>query len=38
LFVWSVDDAKDVLFCADNGVDVLITNNPSNARSVLGYH
>jgi glycerophosphoryl diester phosphodiesterase len=38
LFAWSVDDAKDVLFCADNGVDVLITNNPSNARSVLGYH
>ena len=38
LFVWSVDDAKDVLFCADNGVDVLITNNPSNARSALGYH
>jgi glycerophosphoryl diester phosphodiesterase len=38
LFVWSVDDAKDVLFCADNGVDVLITNNPANARSVLGYH
>ena len=38
LFVWSVDDAKDVRFCADNGVDVLITNNPANARSVLGYH
>jgi glycerophosphoryl diester phosphodiesterase len=38
LFAWSVDDAKDVRFCADNGVDVLITNNPSNARSVLGYH
>ena len=38
LFAWSVDDAKDVRFCADNGVDVLITNNPANARSVLGYH
>ena len=38
LFVWSVDDADDMLFCANNGVDVLITNNPSNARSVLGYH
>jgi glycerophosphoryl diester phosphodiesterase len=38
LFVWSVDDAEDVRFCSDNGVDVLITNNPSNARSVLGYH
>lgn len=38
LFVWTVDDAEDVRFCANNGVDVLITNNPSNARSVLGYH
>jgi glycerophosphoryl diester phosphodiesterase len=38
LFVWTVDDAKDVRFCADNGVDVVITNNPSNARSALGYH
>ncbi|MEY3635972.1 MAG: hypothetical protein RL147_401 [Actinomycetota bacterium] len=38
LFVWTVDDAKDVRFCADNGVDVVITNNPANARSVLGYH
>jgi len=38
LFVWTVDDADDMRFCADNGVDVLITNNPSYARSVLGYH
>ena len=38
LFVWTVDDADDMRFCANNGVDVLITNNPSNARSVLGYH
>ena len=38
MFVWTVDDAKDVRFCADNGVDVVITNNPANARSVLGYH
>ena len=38
LFVWTVDDAEDMRFCANNGVDVLITNNPSNARSVLGYH
>jgi len=38
LFVWTVDDADDMRFCADNGVDVLITNNPSNARSVLGYN
>ena len=38
LFVWTVDDADDMRFCANNGVEVLITNNPSNARSVLGYH
>ena len=38
LFVWTVDDADGMRFCANNGVDVLITNNPSNARSVLGYH
>ncbi len=38
LFVWTVDDADDMRFCANNGVDVLITNTPSYARSVLGYH
>jgi len=37
LFVWTVDNADDMRFCADNGVDVLITNTPSYARSVLGY-
>jgi glycerophosphoryl diester phosphodiesterase len=38
LFVWTVDNADDMRFCADNGVDVLITNTPSYARSVLGYN
>jgi glycerophosphoryl diester phosphodiesterase len=38
LFVWTVDDADDMRFCADNGVEVLVTNTPSYARSVLGYH
>lgn len=38
LFVWTVDDADDMRFCANHGVDVLITNTPSYARSVLGYH
>ena len=38
LFIWTVDDADDVRFCANNGVDVLITNTPSYARSVLGYN
>jgi len=38
LFIWTVDDADDMRFCADNGVDVLITNTPAYARSVLGYN
>jgi len=38
LFIWTVDDADDMSFCAGNGVDVLITNTPSYARSVLGYN
>lgn len=38
LFVWTVDSADDVRFCAGAGVDVLITNTPSYARTVLGYH
>ncbi len=38
LFVWTVDGADDMRFCADNGVEVLITNTPSHAREVLGYH
>jgi glycerophosphoryl diester phosphodiesterase len=38
LFIWTVDDPDDMRFCADNGVDVLITNTPSYARTVLGYN
>lgn len=37
LFVWTVDDADDVEFCAQNGIDVVITNKPAQARKVLGY-
>lgn len=37
LFVWTVDDARDVEFCAQNGIDVVITNKPAQARKVLGY-
>ncbi len=37
LFVWTVDDVNDVQFCAQNGVDVVITNKPAQARKVLGY-
>lgn len=37
LFVWTVDEAEDVEFCAQNGIDVVITNKPAQARKVLGY-
>ncbi len=37
LFIWTVDEASDVVFCAQNGIDVVITNKPAQARKVLGY-
>jgi len=37
LFVWTVDDPKDVEFCAFSDIDVVITNKPAQARKVLGY-
>lgn len=37
LFIWTVDEPKDVEFCALVGVDVVITNKPAQARKVLGY-
>lgn len=37
LFIWTVDDPKDVEFCALSGIDVVITNRPAQARKVLGY-
>ena len=37
LFIWTVDEANDVEFCAQNGIDVVITNKPAQARKVLGY-
>ena len=38
LFVWTVDKDEDMQFCERNKVNVLITNTPSRARDVLGYH
>jgi glycerophosphoryl diester phosphodiesterase len=38
LFVWTVDKDDDMQFCERNKVNVLITNTPSRARDVLGYH
>lgn len=37
LFIWTVDDPKDVELCAERGIDVVITNKPAQARKVLGY-
>jgi glycerophosphoryl diester phosphodiesterase len=37
VFVWTVDERQDVDFCARNGVEVVITNKPAQARKVLGY-
>lgn len=37
LFIWTVDQPTDVEFCAQNSIDVVITNKPAQARKVLGY-
>ena len=37
LFIWTVDEPSDVEFCVQNGIDVVITNKPAQARKVLGY-
>lgn len=37
LYVWTVDSAEDLQYCASVGVDIVMTNRPAHARSVLGY-
>jgi glycerophosphoryl diester phosphodiesterase len=37
LYVWTVDSTQDLQFCASVGVDIVMTNRPAHARSVLGY-
>jgi glycerophosphoryl diester phosphodiesterase len=37
LYVWTVDSAEDLQYCENVGVDVVMTNRPAHARSVLGY-
>jgi len=37
LYVWTVDSTEDLQYCADVGVDIVLTNRPAHARSVLGY-
>ena len=37
VFVWTVNDPIDVKLCADLGVDVIMSDNPAQARKALGY-
>ena len=37
LYVWTVDSTEDLQHCASVGVDIVMTNRPAHARSVLGY-
>jgi len=37
VFVWTVNDPIDVKLCAAAGVDVIMSDNPEQARKVLGY-
>jgi glycerophosphoryl diester phosphodiesterase len=37
VFVWTVNDPVDVKLCADAGVDVIMSDNPAQARKALGY-
>jgi glycerophosphoryl diester phosphodiesterase len=37
LYVWTVDSTEDLQYCASVGIDVVMTNRPAHARSVLGY-
>jgi len=37
LYVWTVDSTEDLQYCARVGVDIVMTNRPAHARSVLGY-
>ena len=36
VFVWTVNSDDDVRFCAELGVDVIITDNPEQAQRALG--
>lgn len=37
LYVWTVDSTEDLHYCSAVGVDIVMTNRPAHARSVLGY-
>jgi glycerophosphoryl diester phosphodiesterase len=37
VFVWTVNEDFDLLLCAKEGVDAVITDKPAQARMLLGY-
>jgi glycerophosphoryl diester phosphodiesterase len=37
VFVWTVNDPADVILCEKLGVDVIMSDNPAQARKALGY-
>ena len=37
VFIWTVNEASDLLLCAKEGVDAVITDKPAQARMLLGY-
>ena len=37
VFVWTVNEAADLDLCSKEGVDVVITDKPEQARKLLGY-
>ncbi len=37
VYVWTVNEDEDVKFCADLGVDVIMSDKPAQARKALGY-
>ena len=37
IFVWTVDEARDVELCREIGVDVIITNRPGYVRELLSH-
>jgi len=37
VYIWTVNDAADVKYCAEIGVDVIMSDIPAQARRALGY-
>lgn len=37
VYIWTVNDPRDVNFCAELGVDVIMSDIPAQARKALGY-